>query len=175
MKLSNSLVFALLAVSTNAFQLTSLSQVKPRLVRVPNSYSLLPRHDSDMAPEPKHSESADSMDSMHQQADHGNSSMVPSPMSMHVSHLHHSWKTILDNPDLEPQQRAYWEQYNTTNFLSAPNTPNKFFLRSHIALTIVAWVFYTPLAVLVSGIPGTLLYLPLQTLQTATGLLGLFV
>lgn len=95
-------------------------------------------------------------------------------MSMHVSHLHHSWKTILDNPDLEPQQRAYWEQYNTTNFLSAPNTPNKFFLRSHIALTIVAWVFLYPLAVLVSGIPGTLLYLPLQTLQTATGLLGLF-
>lgn len=104
----------------------------------------------------------------------GNHTMEPSPVSMHGGgHHHNNWTTILDNPDLEPQQRAYWQNYNTTNFLSAPNTPNKFFLKSHIALAVIAWFFLYPLSVLISNVPGTMVYLPLQTLQTATNLVAL--
>lgn len=109
----------------------------------------------------------------HMSSDHDTTDMQmkPSPASMHGGH--HHWKNILDNPDLEPQQRAYWEQYNTTTFLNA-NIPNKFFLRSHITLSILAWVFMYPVSVLISTIPTTSLYLPIQTLQTATNALSLF-
>lgn len=92
---------------------------------------------------------------------------------MHGGHHHNNWKNILEDPSLEPQQRAYWQLYNTTTFFNA-DAPNKFFLYSHIFLVISAWAVLYPISVLLSTIPTTSLYLPVQTLQVATFFGSLF-
>lgn len=93
--------------------------------------------------------------------------MEPSPASMHGGH-HHNRTSILEDPDLEPQQRAYWEQYNPTTFLSA-QAPNKFFLYAHIALNLISWIFLYPVS-LAFSVAKSPIYLPVQTVQ-----FGLFV
>ncbi|CAN6674365.1 hypothetical protein TRVA0_052S00584 [Trichomonascus vanleenenianus] len=97
-------------------------------------------------------------------------SMTPDPRPMN-GHHHHGM-AILDDPNLEPQQRQYWLNYNTTTFLSA-EAPNKFFLKSHIALTVIAWVFIFPCA-LVLSIERSPLHLLVQTLQSAVAVAALF-
>lgn len=132
---------------------------------------------SNIKPHLDHTEKTDmaSMSNdMNSHSANSSSVMEPSPASMHGGHHHHNWNTILDNPDLEPQQRAYWEQYDTTTFLNAPEPANKFFLHSHIALAVFAWVFLYPVSVLISTIPTTRAYLPIQTFQTIVNVLALF-
>lgn len=137
--------------------------------------ALLPRHGDDEVSDHKaishsahspvpSSSSMDSMDSMTSVEASTNSTMNPSPASMHGGH-HHNRKSILEDPNLEPQQRAYWEQYNTTTFLSAP-APNKFFLYSHIGLNVLSWVFVYPLSLALS-VAKSPFYLFLQTFQFA--------
>lgn len=101
----------------------------------------------------------------------GNSTMVPSPVSMqHVQA--HSRKNILENPNLEPQQRAYWEQYDPTTFFSAP-APRKSFLYAHIFLNVAAWVFAYPVSLALS-VAKSPRYLIAQTFQFALFLAALF-
>lgn len=91
------------------------------------------------------------------------SDMPPSPMSM----AHHHGRPILDNPDLEPQQRKYWEQYNTTTYFSSEEG-NKFNLWMHTVLVAMSVGLFAPLAVMMSEDKRTQwFYVPLQTLQTA--------
>ncbi|VVT43694.1 uncharacterized protein SAPINGB_P000103 [Magnusiomyces paraingens] len=118
---------------------------------------------------------AESMDmpTNNEDSSHKDTHMEPSPASMHGGHHHNNWKNILEDPSLEPQQRAYWQLYNTTTFFNA-DAPNKFFLYSHIFLVISAWAVLYPISVLLSTIPTTSLYLPVQTLQVATFFGSLF-
>lgn len=102
---------------------------------------------------------------------HSNTTMEPSPISMHSGH-HHSRTSILDDPNLEPQQRAYWEQYDTTTFLTA-EAPHKSFLYAHITLTVASWVFLYPVA-LAFSVAKSPFYLIALTTQFATVLLALF-
>lgn len=115
------------------------------------------------------------MTSMVHGSSNSNSTMDPSPVSMHGGH--HHGRPILDTPDLEPQQRAYWEQYDASNFLSDPRDANKSFLKGHIVLTIMAWCFLFPLCVCISGEEGSrakLVHFVLQTLQSIVAILALF-
>lgn len=97
-------------------------------------------------------------------ADHAHMEMEPSPASMHSGH-HHGRKNILEDPNLEPQQRAYWEQYDPTTFLSSPEG-NKFFLYSHIALNSLAWAFLYPVSLALS-VAKSRFYLFAQLVQVA--------
>lgn len=91
-------------------------------------------------------------------------SMTASPASIHSSH--HHGRLILNNPDLEPQQRAYWEKYNTTNFFNS-DQGSKVALYSHAILAFVAFGLLTPMAILLSmDSTCSWLYLPLQTLTS---------
>lgn len=99
-------------------------------------------------------------------------SMTPSPASVHSSH--HHGRLILNNPDLEPQQRAYWEQYNITNFFNT-DQGSKTALYSHMALAVVAFGIISPVAILLSMDSAcTWLYLPLQTLSSVTAVASVF-
>lgn len=90
-----------------------------------------------------------------------NDIMKPSPMSMSAHH----GRPVLEQPDLEPQQRKYWEQYNATTFFNA-EAGNKVLLYSHASLTVLAWFILYPTTVLMSTDARTQwLYVPLQSLQ----------
>ncbi|GMM51138.1 Tvs1 protein [Starmerella bacillaris] len=90
--------------------------------------------------------------------------MPPSPMSM----SHHHGRPILEDPDLEPQQRKYWEMYNTTTFFNS-DQGNKFNLWMHTILLVLSVAFLAPLAIIMSEDNRTQwLYVPLQTLQSVT-------
>lgn len=99
-----------------------------------------------------------------------NTEMEPSPEPMNGPHHHHGLP-ILENTHLEPQQRAYWEQYNTTTFLTA-KSPAKGFLWMHVILNLSGWIFLFPIALMLS-VENSPLYLPIQTLQSATNLISL--
>lgn len=97
------------------------------------------------------------------------SDMPPSPASME----HHHGRPILQNPHLEPQQRKYWEQYNTTTFFTA-ESGSKFNLWTHAVLSIVAFALLSPLTLIMSNDKNAQwLYVPLQTAQTAVGCLSI--
>lgn len=102
------------------------------------------------------------------EVDHVN--IVPNPAPM--ASMHHG-TPILEDPNLEPQQKAYWEQYNTTTFFSAV-VPNKGFLYAHILLNTIAWVFLAPVVVMLS-VEKFSLYLVFQTLQSSVALAALFM
>lgn len=96
-----------------------------------------------------------------------------SPATDHMVHHHHHSGSILTDPDLEPQQRRFWENYSTQTFLNHPDG-NKTLLWSHAILSIFAWAFLYPLTVLLSTEErAQWLYMPLQTLQTGATLLSL--
>lgn len=104
--------------------------------------------------------SGDSMDSM----------MEPSPMSME----HHHGRPILEYQHLEPQQRKYWEQYNTTTFFNAEDG-NKSLLWMHATLLVAAIGFLGPVTLVSStSLEAQWLYIPLQTVQSATFVASLF-
>lgn len=87
--------------------------------------------------------------------------MEPSPMSMSAHH----GRPVLEIPDLEPQQRKYWEQYNATTFFNAKQG-NKVFLYLHASLMVFSWVVLYPTAVLMStDTRAQSLYVPLQSAQ----------
>lgn len=95
--------------------------------------------------------------------------MSPSPMSM----SHHHGRPVLDDPTLEPQQRKYWEMYNTTSFFSAEEG-DKVFLWMHTVLVVGSIVFLAPLAVLISEDKRTQwLYVPVEMLETALLIAGI--
>lgn len=126
--------------------------------------------DSDPAPAsvaPAESQPADKMPGMSS----SNLTMDPSPASMHI-HNHHNRKSILEDPNLEPQQRAYWEQYDPTTFLSAPAS-NKFFLYSHIVLNVASWAFIYPVSLALS-VAKSPFYLFVQTFQLGVFMVALF-
>lgn len=95
----------------------------------------------------------------------------PSPGSL--IHPHHHGMAILDDPNLEPQQRAYWESYNDTTFFSDV-VPNKGFLYAHILLNVLAWVFLAPIVVLLS-VENFSLYMVLQTVQSSIAIVSLLM
>lgn len=115
----------------------------------------------------------------HHQADENNQQMnstdiEPSPKSMHGGH--HHGMSIADDPNLEPQQKLYWQQYNTTSFLSA-EAPNKGFLYTHVTLTLLGWIVVYPVALMLSTNKNNNkagLFLPVQTLHSAMVLFSLF-
>lgn len=133
-------------------------------------------HDSDHANSPHVPANPDDSESVHHSMDKPSVSppmeMIPSPASMHGGGHHHNRTSILEDPDLEPQQRAYWEQYDPTTFLSAP-APNKFFLYSHIVLVVLSWVFMYPVSLALS-VAKSPFYLLAQTLQLVVFLTSLF-
>lgn len=89
--------------------------------------------------------------------------MDATPMSME----HHHGRPVLENPHLEPQQRKYWEQYNTTSFFTSAEG-NKFNLWTHGILSFVSFGLLAPITILLSTDSRTQwLYIPLQTFQTA--------
>lgn len=97
----------------------------------------------------------------------------PSPKSMHGGH--HHGMSIVDDPNLEPQQKLYWQQYNTTSFLSA-DAPNKGFLYTHVTLTLLGWIVVYPVALMLSTNKNNNkvgLFLPVQTLHSAMVLISL--
>ncbi|KAA8915878.1 hypothetical protein TRICI_001971 [Trichomonascus ciferrii] len=101
------------------------------------------------------------------------SDIEPSPKSMHGGH--HHGMSIKDDPNLEPQQKLYWQQYNTTSFLSA-DAPNKGFLYTHVALTLLGWIVVYPVALMLSTNKNNNkagLFLPVQTLHSAMVLISL--
>ena len=100
-----------------------------------------------------------------------NETMEPSPVSMHGGHQH-GRKNILEDPNLEPQQRAYWELYDPTTFFSAP-APRKSFLYAHIVLNVAAWAFVYPVSLALS-VAKSPRYLIAQTFQFALFLAALF-
>lgn len=90
-----------------------------------------------------------------------NDEMEPSPMSMSTNH----GRPVLEQPDLEPQQRKYWEQYNTTTFFNA-DKGNKALLYSHAGLSVLGWGVLYPMTVLMStDSRAQWLYVPLQSVQ----------
>lgn len=100
-------------------------------------------------------------------------SMTPSPASMHSSH--HHGRLILNNPDLEPQQRAYWEKYDVTNYFNS-DEGSKPLLYAHAILAFFAFALLYPMSVLISTDPACQwLYLPLQTVTTVLGLTSLLL
>lgn len=100
--------------------------------------------------------------------------ITPSPKSN--SSDHHHGMSIVDDPNLEPQQKLYWQQYNTTSFLNTP-APNKGFLYTHVALSLISWIVVYPISVMLStnstGALGAGLHLPVQTLHSITVILSL--
>lgn len=110
--------------------------------------------------------------SMSHSTSNSSESMLPSPASMNGGGHHHNRKSILEDPDLEPQQRAYWEQYDPTTFLSAPG-PKKAFLYLHIVLNVVSWAFVYPVSLALS-VAKSPFYLLVQTIHFALVLVALF-
>lgn len=100
---------------------------------------------------------------------HSTASLPPSPAS--TKSAHHHGMPILQMPHLEPQQRAYWEAYNSTTFFNA-DLPNSGFLWAHISLTTISWVVLFPF-VLMMGVEDHSLYLLAQTVQSATAIAAL--
>lgn len=96
--------------------------------------------------------------------------IIPSPGSMHHGG-HHNRTSILEDPNLEPQQLAYWKAYDPTTFLSA-KAPHKFFLYAHIATAGIAWIIMYPIS-LALGVAQSRLHLPFQTIQFVITLVSL--
>lgn len=96
-------------------------------------------------------------------------SLPPSPAS--TKSAHHHGMPILQMPNLEPQQKAYWEAYNSTTFFNA-DLPNSSFLWAHISLTTISWVVLFPF-VLMMGVEDHGLFLLAQTIQSATAIAAL--
>lgn len=95
-------------------------------------------------------------------------SMEPSPMSMHAHH----GRPALEQPDLEPQQRKYWEQYNVTTFFNA-DKGSKTLLFLHSGLTVLAWGVLYPTTVMMStDVRAQWFYVPLQSLQAVISALA---
>lgn len=114
--------------------------------------------------EHQHDMSGSSDRSMVDSADNSTTmDMSPSPMSME----HHHGMPALQNPHLEPQQRKYWENYNTTTYFNNSDG-SKFNLWTHAILCFAAFGLIAPLTILLSTDSRTQwLYVPLQTFQSA--------
>lgn len=91
-----------------------------------------------------------------------------------MSMEHHHGRPILENPHLEPQQRMYWEQYNTTTYFNAEDG-NKGLLWLHATLLVAAVGLLGPVALCSStSSEAQWLYVPLQTIQSSTLIASLF-
>lgn len=94
--------------------------------------------------------------------------ITASPKSMHGGHSH--GMPILEMPNLEPQQRLYWEQYNTTTYFNA-KVGSKPLLWMHAATAVVAFAVLLPCASLISfSSTAQWIYVPLQTVVLIAGI-----
>jgi hypothetical protein len=87
------------------------------------------------------------------------SKLVPVP---HVEHMHHGVPILATH--LKPEERLYWEAYNTTTFLTETTSP-KFNLYVHIAAVLTTAVFVYPLTLVAKNVANYRLYYSLFSLH----------
>ncbi|CAK7893052.1 hypothetical protein CAAN1_01S12904 [[Candida] anglica] len=81
----------------------------------------------------------------------------------HVSHHHHGVPILETN--LLPAERAYWEAYNTTTFLTS-GQGNKTSLYTHILSLLTAVIFIYPLVMVAKNVGSKRFHIPLFTLYS---------
>lgn len=83
----------------------------------------------------------------------------------------HGGMPILQNPKLTPEQRKFWEQYDTTTFFSSPKG-QKPLLYMHAILSVITFGVLWPLSFLMSTDPTTQwFYVPLQSVTSLCGVI----
>lgn len=92
--------------------------------------------------------------------------VVPTP---HVEHHHHGIPIL--QTELLPEEREFWERYNTTTFFTV-ESDRKASLYWHIALTLMPFVFLYPVCLVLNNV-GSYWYYPLLFTHSASVLVGL--
>lgn len=87
----------------------------------------------------------------------------------HRDHHHHGVPIL--QTDLYPEERAFWEAYNTTSFLTIKNS-NKGALAGHIVLTTLIIFFFYPITLVLNNV-GSNWYLPALTVNLLATLAAL--
>ncbi|ODV58516.1 Tvs1p ASCRUDRAFT_39216 [Ascoidea rubescens DSM 1968] len=86
--------------------------------------------------------------------------LTPTP---HIPKQHHG-VPILET-DLLPEERLFWQAYNTTTFFTYPsNSSNKFFLYSHVSLLSISVLFLYPASLVLNNV-NSIWYLPVLSLN----------
>ncbi|ODQ67651.1 hypothetical protein NADFUDRAFT_21636 [Nadsonia fulvescens var. elongata DSM 6958] len=86
--------------------------------------------------------------------------IIPSPAKLHSGHSSHGMP-ILNMTDLEPQQRLFWEQYDTTTYWSIAND-HKVMLYLHTFSLIISVMALYPISIMLS-ITKSPFYIPVLT------------
>lgn len=81
------------------------------------------------------------------------------PVAHKMAH-HHGMPILMT--DLQPEERAYWEAYNTTTFFTIPS--NKVALAGHIGLLTLSVIFLYPICLVLNNV-GSKWYLPYLTMN----------
>lgn len=96
-------------------------------------------------------------------------SMVPIPHVM--KHMH--GMPILET-NLLPQERLFWEHYNTTNYISYPNN-NKTAMSLYFVFMTISFIFVNPILMVINNLnPQSLTYLIGLVINSGIALFGLF-
>lgn len=122
--------------------------------RLPDALAIAPRNDManmDMSHDMTHDDESDSSKSHHKLK------AVP-----HVMHHHHG-VPILET-DLQPEERAWWDKFNTTNYFNVESRARTN-LWIHIASMLGSFIFLYPLCLVLNNI-GHKGYLALLTVHT---------
>ncbi|GMM33231.1 Tvs1 protein [Saccharomycopsis crataegensis] len=90
-----------------------------------------------------------------------NTTLIPVP---HKPHSHHGVPILETN--LLPEERLYWESYNTTTFFNLENS-NKPALRAHVSLLFMAIYFLYPICLVLNNVKSKW-YLQVLTLNLST-------
>lgn len=107
-------------------------------------------------------------------------SLPPSPSLTPVPHVetHHHGMPILKT-NLKPEEKLFWESYNTTTFVTeAQNSNHKFSFYYHISTILFTIVFVYPLAMVAKNVGNVSFYIPLfftHVILVGTSLLSLSI
>ncbi|XP_062809789.1 uncharacterized protein PRCAT00003037001, partial [Priceomyces carsonii] len=107
-------------------------------------------------------------------ADHSeNSDDVSLPLPLPVPHVehHHHGVPILET-DLLPEERVWWEAYNTTTYFSAGGRTG--LLYSHIVLVWVSFIFLYPVSLVLNNIGANEWHLALLFAHAILVAMGIF-
>mmetsp|Transcript_4417 Transcript_4417/g.4408 ORF Transcript_4417/g.4408 Transcript_4417/m.4408 type:complete len:609 (+) Transcript_4417:71-1897(+) len=87
----------------------------------------------------------------------------------HVEHHHHGMPIL--QTELLPEERKFWENYNTTTYFTI-ESEHKTALYWHICLTLMSFVFLYPICLVLNNV-GSNWYYPLLFVHSASVLVGL--
>lgn len=93
-------------------------------------------------------------------------SVTATPWAMH--HLH--GVPILDTHTLTPEQQKYWENYNTTTYLTL-DSPYQSYLFTHLSLLILSAFFIYPFVLVLNNLESGW-FLPLLSAQTIISIIS---